>query len=159
MNFSGSRDRGDEGRLEAAAKPLDFRKGGSEDIRHFLAGQVAGNEGELPHSMFFQRPFFKQVVADLLVAGEKGPSPLTHQREPCFVRCPAEEMAEMALESDVERFQSVENRLRVAEILVEVQDELFRRRWGGPAPSGWLLRFGGACTHTPRRDPDRIPAR
>lgn len=60
----------------------------------------------------------------------------------------------MALEADSEPGESAENRGRIAEIFVEVEDEVVRRRRGvgRSAPSGELLRFAAACSHILRRD-------
>lgn len=55
----------------------------------------------------------------------------------------------MALEADAKLGQRVLDYAGVTEILVEVEDEVVKRRRGEGwrVPSGWLLRFAAACSH------------
>ena len=128
VHFTGACYGGDEGRLEPAAHPLDLWKRGLQDDGHLLPGQVARHEGEFTNRMFFQRPFFQEVVTDLLIASEQDPATLTHLRQPRFIRCSALEMSEVPLEAHLQLSQSFENRTAVAEVFVQVEDKLFTRR-------------------------------
>ena len=93
MNLAGARDGSDEGRLEPAANPPDFGKRNLEDAGHLWTREVAGNESELAHRVFFERPFFEEVVTDLFIAGKQDPAVLSDHGQPGLVRRPAGKMS------------------------------------------------------------------
>jgi len=77
-----------------------------------------------------------------------------YTRQPSLVENSSIEMSEVLLEVNAELGQCVKDCARVAEIFVEIEDEVVRRRRGGGwrAPSGELLRFAASCSHILRPD-------
>ena len=149
MDFAKARDGGDEGWLKFAAEAAHFGDGELESSGHVLAGHVAGSEDKLADGVLFESVFFEEVVADTFVRGQQDPPFRTDQREPCFIERSTLKVVDVALEADITLAQCVEDCSGVAEIFVQVEDEVVRLRRGGGwrAPSGWLLRFAAGCSH------------
>lgn len=154
-------DGGDEWWIECAEEAAHFGEGEFEGGGHVLAGNVAGGENEFANGVLLEGAFFKEVVADAFVCGEQSPAIRADEREPHLIGSSSFEVSEMSLEVDSERGECGEDRGRIAEIFVEVEDEIVKLRGGErrSAPSGVLLRFAAACSHILRRDWSQIPGR
>jgi len=154
VDFAEAGDGGDKGWLEFVAEAPHFRESEFEGGGHILARHVAGSEDELADGVFFESLFFEEIVPDAFVRGQQDPAFRTDQREPCFIERSPLKVVNLALEEDIAHGQCVQDCAGVAEIFVEVEDEVVRRRRGGGAllPNGWLLRFAALCSHILRPD-------
>jgi hypothetical protein len=153
VDLADSRDRGDEWWIEFAREAAHFRESEFERVSHILARHVAGGEDKFPDGMFREGAFFEQVVADALISRQQNPALRTYQGEPSFIRSSPRKVSEMALEADDKASECFLDRAGIAEVFVEVQDKIVRRRRGVRVPSGWPLRFAAACSHIPRPMP------
>lgn len=97
MHFTGSGDGGDKWSTDLAAEAQHFWKRRFQRDGHVLPGHVAGGEDEFANRMQAKGAFLQQVVADMLVRGEKNPSVFPDQREPLLIGRSAGEMAQMLL--------------------------------------------------------------
>jgi len=161
VNLAGAGDGGDERRLGSAADATHLVEGTIEGFGHVLAGHVAGGKDELADLMNFQCAFFEQVVPDALVASQQDPAFRANHGQPNFIESSGREVGQVTLEANAELGENFEDRVSVAEIFVEVKNELVRRRRGEGvrAPSGWLLRSPAACGHILRQALRSIPGR
>lgn len=96
--------------------------------------------------------FFEKVVADAFVGGQKHPTLGADHWEPGLALSATRKVIEVALNTNVKVRESSEDCGRFAEVLVEIENEIVRRRRGGRAPSGWLLRSAAAGDHIRGRD-------
>jgi len=124
-----------------------------------LARHVAGGEDKFPDGMFREGAFFEQVVADALISRQQNPALRTYQGEPSLIRSSPRKVSEMALEADDKPSECLLDCAGIAEVFVEVQDKIVRRRRGVRVPNGWPLRFAAACSHIPRPMPSRTRVR
>jgi hypothetical protein len=159
VDFANARSGGDEWRMEFAGEAAHFRESEFECACHVLARHVAGGEDKFPDGMFREGAFFEQVVADALISRQQNPALRTYQGEPSFIRGPPRKVSEMALEADDKPSECFLDCAGIAEVLVEVQDKIVRRRREVRVPSGWPLRFAAACSHIPRPMPSRTRVR
>lgn len=116
-----------------------------------MPGHVAGGEYELANGVELEGTLFEEIVADVLVGGEKNPIVSSYDGKPLFVRRAGLKVREMALKRNPKIRERVLDCGGVTEIFVEVEDEGFRRQLGALAPSELLLRFLAACGHILRR--------
>jgi hypothetical protein len=120
MDFTGSRDCGDEWGRESAAHSLHLAKRFFKSSRHFGSGHIAGREYKLAHGILFKSALFNKVVADSLVGGEQDPAVLSDERQPDFIGSAALKVNEVTLEANFEFRKDFEDGGRVTEILVQV---------------------------------------
>ena len=153
VDFADARDGGDEWRIEFAREAAHFRESEFKRVSHVLARHVTGGEDKLPDGMFREGALFEQVVADALISRQQNPALSTYQGEPSLIRSSARKVSEMALEADGKPNECFMDCPGIAEVFVEVQDKIIRRRRGARVPSGWPLRFAAACSHIPRPMP------
>lgn len=136
MDFAFSRDGSDERRFVLAAKLAHFCEGDFKCRGHVPGGHIARRENELRDRMLAECALFEKVVTNVFIRREQDPSVGSHHRKPLFIRCAALEVNEVALEANPQLCQHVKNRMGVAQIFVEEEDKVIRRRWEWRAPSG-----------------------
>ncbi len=148
-DFAGAGDGGDERWFEFATEAAHACEAEFKGGCHFLAGHVAGSEDEFADRVLLEGASFEEVVTDAFVCRQQYPIVRAHFRQPSFVWGSRTKVIKVALEADSKAPQSVQNCPGIAEIFVEIKDEVFRRRRGGGAraPTGWLLRSAVACSH------------
>jgi len=153
VDFADTRDGGYEWRTEFPGEATHFRESEFERAGHVLARHIAGGENELPDGMFREGAFFEQVIANAFVSRQQNPALRTYQGEPGFISSSPRKVSEMALKTDYKPSEGFLEYAGIAEVFVEVEDKIVRRRRGVRVPSGWPLRFAAACSHIPRPMP------
>lgn len=100
------------------------------------------------------------IEANALVFGEEYPAFLSDKGQPHRIFGPGGKMLAVALVGNAVVHQRLQNGFAVVKILVEVQNEVFRRRWlPCAAPNGLLLRSVWARRHIQKRDQEPIRGR
>ncbi len=140
--------------------PNHFGQGDDQERRHFVAVEVSRSEIELPHAVGNHGLLLQVVEANTLVFREQYPAFFSDKRQPYRVFRSGGEMLAVAPVMNAALRECLQNWFAVVKILVQIKNEVFRRRWRpSSAPNGLPLRSVWGRRHIRKRDQEPIRGR